>query len=243
MFKTILPWLTAFITLLGWWLFFSQTKSLWWVLIVSILLIVWTARRIAGRLFWQYKLSWLNIIFIYLAQSLFLLLLKSNNLRFGLAFWLALLWGFIWLFWQQYFRKVHIALLQAVYLSFNKFWYYLNFWFLASGIYALLAFINLPLLLAFSIILLVGFSLSLELLLRERVFSWRLLLLWSWLFLQITAAISLLPISFYLAGALLTLWYFFLDEAWLESGQKWHWHTSLLLVANLLILIITFLYI
>lgn len=242
MFKAILPWLTALLTLFGWWFSFNQAKSLWVLVIIFVILLLWTARRLAGRLFWQYKLSWLNIILIYLLQSLFLFLLKSNNLRFGISFWLALLWGFIWWSWQQYFRKAQV-LLKADYLSFNRFWYYLNFWFLASGVYALLAFINLPILLALAILLLIGLSFLADLLLRERVFNWRLLFLWFWLFLQVTAVISLLPISFYLAGAMLTLWYFFLAEAWLNINQKWYWYIRLLLLANLFILVMVFLYI
>lgn len=242
MFKIILPWLTALFILLTWWFFFSQAQSLWWIIILSIVLLLWTARRLSGRLFWQYKLSWFNIIFIYLAQSLFLLLLKSSNLRFGVAFWLAFLWGFIWWSWQQYFRKANI-LLSADYLVFNRFWYYLNFWVLASSIYALLVFLNLPLLLALGALMLVGASFLLELLLRERVFSWRLFILWFWLFVQICAVITLLPINFYLAGVLATLWFFFPAEVWLNSDNHWRWYTSLLLGANLFILIIIFFYI
>lgn len=242
MFKTILPALSALITLLTWWFVFSQTRSFWWLLIVTIAVLLWTARRIAGRLFWQYRLSWLNIVFVYLSQTLFLLLLKSNTTRFGLAFWLAVLWGLVWWWYQQYFRKAK-ALLQADYLVFNRFWYYLSFWFLASGIYALYTFINLPLYLTLVIILLIAGSFLAELLLRDRVFNWRVLMLWLWLFLQICAVISLLPISFYLAGTLATLWYFFLAESWLNVNHGLRWYFILLGLANLLILIITFFYI
>lgn len=241
MFKAILPAISAIGSLLGWWLFFSRAQSFWWILIVSLLLLLITAKQIAGRFFWQYKLSWLNIVFIYLGQTLFLLLLKSSQLRYGTAFWLAVAWGFIWWSWQQYFRKIK-TLLSPDYFSFNRFWYYLNLWFLASGIYALLVFINLPLIYALLGLLLVAGSFLAELLIRERLFTWRLLFLWTWLFAQVIAVIALLPVSFYLAGILMTLWYFFLTEAWLNVDKKWHWYPGLLLMINIFTLLMIFIY-
>ena len=241
MLKAIIPWLEALILCLGWWIFFAQNRGLLVLVIISMASIVWATRIIAAQNFWQFRLSWFNLILAYSSQLLFLVLLKNQDSRYWLAFLLGLFWaGILWA-WRQLFRTP-LNLIQPEYFSFNKFWYYLNYWFLACSSYALVVFIDWPWWLALLILSLVGGSWGLELLLTGRATHRWLLFVWLFIMAEVLTVIYLLPISFYLAGTLATLWFYFIGETWLEKPKNFKPYLLALLTASLLILFLTFLF-
>ena len=87
MFRYFTIFVSPLILLVGFWsLFYSQKNIHYWLITVAVLVILLAGRILAGHKFWKYKVLWFNLIFVYISQLLFLLLLISGGLRYFLSF-------------------------------------------------------------------------------------------------------------------------------------------------------------
>ena len=91
MLKYLAIFISPLILLFGFWfLFYSQKGIHYWLIIIASIVILLSGRILASHKFWKFKVLWLNLIFVYVSQLLFLLLLISGELRYFLSFILVL---------------------------------------------------------------------------------------------------------------------------------------------------------
>lgn len=221
---------------LGWLMFFYDKIEMIWLLSISAFVILLSARILSKRRFFSFKLLWINLLLVYGAQLLFLLLLISVNIRNALAFLLTLSWALIWYLIDRYFSNIK-NVESSTYLAINKFFYYLGFWFLASSLYSLVIFIHFSLLWAILILLAAGFLWSWDIIRYREDVSWLYAFFAMFLWGQVAVFVYFLPISFYVAGTIATLWYFFIMDTNINAIKSFRLYLSLFLLIILLLLV------
>ncbi|MFA6604441.1 MAG: hypothetical protein WCS88_00410 [Patescibacteria group bacterium] len=237
MIKYLTIFINPLILLLGFWsLFYSQKAIHYWLIIIAILLILLSGRIVAKNKFWKFKVLWLNLIFVYISQLLFFLLLISGDLRYILSFVLSLSWVLIWWLIFKYFENTN-NIESSNYLAVNKFFYYIGFWFLATSAYALVTFLHFPLLYTYLVLIIVTFFWALDIIRARDDLAWPYLLFSLFLLSQIMAVVYLLPLSFYVAGTIATLWFFFIIDNTANTLKSFRLYLSLFLLTVLLVLI------
>ncbi len=238
--KFFIAIISPLLLLTDFWIFFYWQRGLAWLAGLAILVILMSGRLLSRRYFLQAKTLWLNLILVYLSQLLFLLLISSNTARYGLSFLIVVLWALIWLILKRYFGN-QIDWGNKEYLASLKFFYYLGFWFLASSLYSLLIFINLPLLWAAVALLIPSFFWAKEIIKTSaghKYYVWLVV----FLIFQVAAILYLLPVSFYVAGTILTLWFYFLVDNSIGGLKHFKLYLGLFYLVSLFLLISTFIY-
>jgi hypothetical protein len=241
MFRYLIPWLNFLTLVIGGWLFFSQRSGLRWWLLVSLVVIIISGRFIAQYDFWRRRWLWLNLLLVYFSQILFLLLITSSQMRHLLLLFLALLWWFVWWLLSKYFnRKVKVN--NKDYWSFNIFLYSLGFWFLSSSFYSLVIFLGFPIVYAWLIILLAAWLWSREIFsLAEGVSHWSGVFLIFGL-VQILVVLYFLPVSFYVAGTIATLYFFWLVDSLTNKQRNFKIYLILFFASFSLLLLSSIIY-
>ena len=238
MFKYFSIFISPLLLLLGFWsLFYSQKSIHYWLLGLAIVVILLSGRILARNKFWKFKVLWLNLILVYISQLLFILLLISGGARYVLSFILALSWLLIWWLMAKYFENIDSSVLSSNYLAVNKFFYYLGFWFLSTSLYSLVIFLSFPIFFAGLILLSATFFWSLDIIRSREDLNWFYLLFTLFLLSQILIVVYLLPLSFYVAGTIATLWFFFIIDSTANTLKSFKLYLSLFLLSILLLLI------
>jgi hypothetical protein len=216
-------------------LFYSQGDVHHWLSLLAIVIILLSGRILAKNKFWKFKILWFNLILVYVSQLLFLLLLISGGIRYLLSFVLALSWMLIWWLMAKYFENID-NIDSAHYIAVNKFFYYLGFWFLSTSLYSLLVFLHFPILYGGLILIGAAFFWALDIIRSREDLSWPYLLFSLFLLSQIVAVVYLLPVSFYVAGTIATLWFFFIMDSTANTLKSFRLYLSLFLLLILLLL-------
>lgn len=233
--KYLLLFLNPLILLISFWLFFYNNQGIIWLIIIALATIIISAKIMSQQYFWKFKFLWLNFIIVYIAELLFLLLLTSGEARYILAFILSFIWGIAWLLLKKYFESIR-DLNNKDYLAWHKFLYYLGFWFLSTSLYSLVIFLNFKLSYAVIIMLLSIFLLGREIIsISEGISKYYI---WFVLFLsmQILWILYLLPISFYVAGTIATLWFFFIIDSTVNQLKHFKLYLGIFLVSIFILL-------
>jgi hypothetical protein len=237
MLKFVVPILNPLILFVTWWLFFYSQQGVIWIVAIALLAILISGRILAGNRFGQYKLLWINLITVYVSQFLFLLLATSDNVRYGLSFLLVIIWAVIWWLLKNYFQNIK-EVSQLDYLSFNRFFYYLGFWFLITSLYALIIFLNLSPWIAIGLAVVISWFWIRDIIrivaMSSQVYTWFIMLV----LVQILAMLYLLPISFYVTGTIATLWLFFIIDSAVSEHKYFKRYLALFLL-SIIILIFT----
>ena len=236
----MLKYLTIFISslllLAGFWsLFYSQKNIHYWLVAIAVAVILLSGRILSRNRFFRFKILWLNLIFVYISQLLFLLLLISEEWRYLLSLVLSLLWMLIWWLLAKYFDNID-NIENSNYLVVNKFFYYLAFWFLATSLYSLVIFIHFPLLYAYLICIVFTFFWLVDIVRYQDNFSWVNLIFSLFILSQILVAVYLLPVSFYVAGTIATLWFFFIIDNTANTLRSFKLYLGLFLLITILLL-------
>jgi hypothetical protein len=124
------------------------------------------------------------------------------------------------------------------YLSFNRFLYYLSFWLLSCSLYYLIIFINFSVVYSLGILLVATYWWSKEIMMFNNVqlpkfFIWLVLLTVA----EILLALYLMPLGFYVAGTIATIWLFFVLELLLLRSRHFIRYLLLFLAAVIMLLI------
>lgn len=236
MFKANAYILNSLFLLIVWCVFFYIQKWLLIWVILSLLSILLTAFLISGYNFWRQKLQWFNFLLIYLAQFSFLLMLKNSPARYLSAIVICMLWAFTWWMLKQYFKN-YLAPSQAEYLSFKKYWYVLNLWFFISSCYSLVIFLSLDFYYFVILVSLLIFSMARDLLGEAKQFNFLFWLLAVFFFAQLYLVLYFLPVSFYVAGALLVLWFYYFVTLAADDKRKAKWPILIILLVTAFLLI------
>ncbi len=210
--KYLVPLVSPLIILIGFWSFFYSHNGLIWLVAISVLTILISGRILAGRRWWRFMLLWFSLITAHISQLLFLLLLTSGTMRYGLSLALGVFWAIVWWFLRRYFNKIDDAFSQE-YLSFKGFFYYLSFWFLSSSLYSLIIFLSIPLLYSIIIMLGAAWLWGREILRTAEVKNVYYIYFGLFILGQILIAVFFIPVSFYVMGAIATLWFFFIIDS------------------------------
>src|SRR3989339_407331 len=81
----ILPiFLTPLLLALNFWRFFTKPGSIWWVVVISLLILVIMEYWVAGKYFWNFLQLWFNLSLVFISQILFMILLTNDILRYWL---------------------------------------------------------------------------------------------------------------------------------------------------------------
>lgn len=236
MFKYLSIFISPLLLLFGFWSLFYSQKAIHYWLGVAIVVILVSGRILARNKFWKFKVLWLNLILVYISQLLFLLLLISGTARYGLSFILALSWMLIWWLMAKYFEKIG-SIDSNNYLVVNKFFYYLGFWFLSTSLYSLVIFLHFPVFYAYLIMLGATFFWSLDIVRSREDLNWPYLLFTLFLLSQILMVVYFLAISFYVAGTIATLWFFFIIDSTANTLKSFRLYLGLFLLSVLLLLV------
>src|SRR3989339_582929 len=217
----MLKYLTIFISslllLAGFWsLFYSQKNIHYWLVAIAVAVILLSGRILSRNI-------------------LFLLLLISEEWRYLLSLVLSLLWMLIWWLLAKYFENID-NIENSNYLVVNKFFYYLAFWFLATSLYSLVIFIHFPLLYAYLICIVFTFFWLVDIVRYQDNFSWVNLIFSLFILSQILVAVYLLPVSFYVAGTIATLWFFFIIDNTANTLRSFKLYLGLFLLITILLL-------
>lgn len=239
--RYLVPFINFLLVFVGGSLFFFQQKGFIWLVIISLLVILMSGRLLAQHSFWHYKLLWLNLLLVYFSQFLFLLLITSQTSRYPILFLMAIIWGFSWWLLRKYFnRKVNIH--NNDYLSFNIFLYVLGFWFLSSSLYAFIVFLDFPIIYALLIMLLATWLWTREIFgLVEGLSRWQVIFI-VFVLTQILAVLYFLPISFYVAGTIATLCFFFMVDRTINGYKNFKLYLTLFFCSFLLLLVGSIIY-
>ncbi len=211
MLKYIVKFINPLILLTGFWLFFYLEKGLWILIVVSLISIIAGAKIISSTYFWKHKLMWINFILVYLSQLAFLLLSTSSDFRYYFSFILAVLWGIVWFLLEKYFDNIKL-INNKDYLAFNRFFYYLGMWFLATSVYSVIIVLKVAVIKAISVLVIAALLWTWDILRNSE--DTRVYYVWltTFIFAQIAVAVYLLPLDFYVAGTIVTLWLFFIID-------------------------------
>lgn len=236
MLRYITIFISPLILMLGFWSFFYGQKSWqYWMTGIAIFVILASGRILAKNKFWKFKALWINFIFVYVSQLLFLLLLISEELRYFLSIILAMFWLLIWWMMFKYFEDVD-NIESRNYLVVNKFFYYLGFWFLSTSLYSLVIFIHFPLWESLFVLIIATFFWSFDIIRTRDDLNWLYLIFVMFLMVQILAIVYLLPLNFYVAGTIATLWFFFIIDNTANTIKSFRLYLGLFLLAILLLL-------
>lgn len=217
----------------SWW-FFYYKEDLWWLVGISLFFIILAGRLISRHYFFNFKNLWINLITAYLSQILFLLLLTSSYIRYSLSFLLAILWfGLFWVLKKQFDSRRVVD--GKDYLYYNKFFYYLSFWFSATSIYSLIVFLDLPVIYATLFIIVSSYFWSREIMKTDDSFKFYHILLSIFLLAQVAIAIYFWAVNFYVAGTVLTLWLFFILENTLNRMNNFRWYMGLFFLSFIIL--------
>lgn len=237
MIKNFVPIIIPLLLAASFWQIFIKPDNIYWAGAVAVILIFSAGRILAGKYFFQFFRSWVNLSLVYVAQILFSILLISDVLRN----WLVVVWVIFWaiILWllKNYFQKLK-NINDLDYLAFNRFFYYLGFWLLASSLYYLIIFINFSLIYSLVILFVASYLWGRELMILaeekiNRYFIWLVL----FTSLQIWLALYLMPISFLVAGAIATLWFFFIMDFTISQEKNFRRYLTLFLTSVLILLI------
>ncbi|MBT7552840.1 hypothetical protein HN670_00045 [bacterium] len=237
MLKKLIPFITPLLMTIGFWQIFSRPASVFVIGGISILLIIITGKILAKQNFIRFFRLWINLSLVYFTQVLFMIVLTSDSLRY----WLSILWLLVWIlvFWllRNYFVKLK-DINDLDYLSFNRFLYYLSFWLLSCSLYYLIIFINFSVVYSLGILLVATYWWSKEIMMFNNVqlpkfFIWLVLLTVA----EILLALYLMPLGFYVAGTIATIWLFFVLELLLLRSRHFIRYLLLFLAAVIMLLI------
>ncbi len=235
--RYLVIFISPFLYLLSFLLFFYYGRQPIILAIFNLLVVMISLRLATRRHWWHNRLLLVNLLLAYLAQFVFLTLLTPSYLRYLLIFALALVWGLVWWLIGRHFTVLRERS-QSEYLAALKFFYYLNFWFWSVSLFALIALVQFPFTYVLLLMVAGAFLWLYHLWLGEESRRWYELLLFSFLMMQIVAALYLLPLSFYGAGTMATLWLFFLVDRVLINLRNFRVYLSLF-SASILILLVT----
>lgn len=235
MIRYIVLFLNPIIILTGFYSFFYYEKGILYISILSLLTIFFTAKILSGEHFKKFKLLWFNLCLVYISQLFFLLLLTSSNLRYFLAFILVLFWALISYLLKQYFDNI-TDIRNKNFLVVNKFYYYLSFWFLATSVYALIIFLNLSLFYSILILSLSALFFGLEIISYTKEYPKTYILFVLFSLIQVLLATYLLPINFYIAGTITTLWFFFIIDSTMHSLKNFKLYLALFLLSYIILI-------
>ncbi|MBT6691296.1 hypothetical protein HOB10_03120 [Candidatus Parcubacteria bacterium] len=230
MFSYLIPFVNPLVILTGLLLFFYNQEGIFWLLGVSLLTILLSGRIVSKKLFWRHKLLWVNLITAYVSQLLFLLVLTSGNIRYLLAFALSIIWGVIWWLLGIYFKRIE-NINSKEYLSYNIFFYTLSFWFLSSSLYALIVFLNWPVVLTLLVLLIVVFLWTKEIFDQTDDVGRLYVFFAMFILAQLVVVLYFLPASFYIAGAIASLWFFFIIDSTINKSRDFRLYLSLFLAS------------
>ncbi|MDD5749199.1 MAG: hypothetical protein PHO91_00225 [Patescibacteria group bacterium] len=234
--RYLVIFINPLLLLSAFWFFFYSRTGFWWVLGFSLIVILLSGQIIARHYFFSFKNLWLNLSLAYLSQLLFLLLLSSVALRYWLALIFAFLWLVLWWFLKKHFDSRRV-MENREYLSFNKFFYYLSFWFLSVAFYSFVFFLNFSIFNALLIFSLAAFFWAREIIKLREGGVLLPALFTSFLLLQAASAIYLLPLSFYVLGTTLTIFMFFILESLLGRLSLFRWYLGLFLLSFIVLLV------
>ena len=237
MFQSLVPFITPLLLALSFWQIFSHPRSIFIIVPLAILLIWWTGKLLSRRYFLKFSRLWLNLSLVYVSQVLFVILLSSDIKRYWLTVVWVIIWGFILWLLRGYFRKLK-EVNDLDYLAFNRFLYYLAFWLLTTSIFYLVVFINFSVIYSLIILLLATYLWAGEIIMFagdniDKRSIWLIILTTT----QILWALYLLPLGFYIAGTIATLWIFFILELILSRSKHFIRYLGLFLVVVLLVFI------
>ncbi|PLX26339.1 hypothetical protein C0580_00075 [Candidatus Parcubacteria bacterium] len=210
--KYLVPLVSPLIFLIGFWIFFYSHSGLLWLISISIITVFVSGRILSGKRWWRFILLWLSLIFSYIAQLLFLLLLTSGTMRYGLSVLLGVFWAMVWWFLRRYFDRIDDAFSQE-YLAFKRFFYYVSFWFLTSSLYSLVIFLSIPLYYLIIIILGAAWLWGREILYTADDKNSLYIYFGLFLLAQVITIVYFIPVSFYVMGTIATLWFFFIIDS------------------------------
>lgn len=233
--RYLAPFVSPFILLITFWLFFSHQEDILWFVLVGLFIILLTGRILARSSFWRFKLLWFNLLVSYIAQFLFLLVLSSDQLRYGTSFLLALIWLLIFYIIKKYFTNIK-DVTSKDYLSFNKFFYYLSFWFLATSLYSLVIFVYFKPLYALLALFLAAFFWALEIIRAREDENFYYAIFLAFLVAQVGLALYFAPLNFYVAGTIATLWFFFIIDNTANQLKNFKLYLGLFLAAIAILL-------
>ncbi len=235
MFKSTAYIFNPLFLLLAWCIFFYTQKGLLTWVILSLLSIILTAILTSGYNFWRHKLQWFNFLVIYLGQFTFLLMLKNSGARYLSAVIICFLWAFVWWMLKSYFKN-YLAPSQTEYLVFKKYWYVLNLWFFVSSCYSLIIFLSLDFYYVVLLVVLVVFSMAKDLFGASKHLGWLFWALSIFFFAQAFIVIYFLPVSFYVAGTLLVLWFYYFITLSLDEKKNVKWPIFIILLVTIFLL-------
>ncbi len=236
MLRILASYLSPFILLIFWWYMFSHTDKLIIINSILIVLILLTAKVIFNKYFLTRYLLWISLLVSFIAQVLFLTLMTSNLLRYLLALLLAIIWSLVWVFIRNYFdnyKEIH----NTEFLEFNKFFYYLSFYFLISSLYSLIIFINFPVVLAILIIIIVTFIYTKEIIKTVFEVDRKFIYFVTFAISQLFLILYYLPVSFYLSGAILVIFYFFIIDFNLKKYKNFLKYFIIFMISIFILLI------
>ena len=236
MLRLLIPYLSPLILLISWWSMLIYPNYLIRINIYLILLILFTAKIIFSNYFLTRYLLWISLLISFLAQLLFLTLMTSNTLRYFLVLLLALIWSLVWVFIKKYFDNFK-EIVNTEYLEFNKFFYYLSFYFLISSLYSLIIFINLSLILATLIIIIFSYIYTKEIINTISDLDKKFIYFTTFCISQLFIILYYLPVSFYLSGAILISYYFFLIDFNIKKEKNFKNYFIIFTIATITLLI------
>ncbi|PIR07009.1 MAG: hypothetical protein COV55_01115 [Candidatus Komeilibacteria bacterium CG11_big_fil_rev_8_21_14_0_20_36_20] len=237
MYKYLVLFFNPLILLVGFWLFFYYQSGLVWLVVLSLLAILLTGRILSQRYFWKFKLLWFNLMVVYIAELLFLLLLTSETVRYLSSFILVLAWLVLWILLKKYFQVIKDKDTgNKDYLAFSRFFYYLGFWFLSSSLYSLIIFLNLSALSCLFLMLLATFLWMQDIFKSAENINKYYVWFAMFLLAQALAALYFLPVSFYIAGTIATLWFFFIIDNIVSQLKYFQLYLGLFLLSIFLLL-------
>lgn len=236
MFKSIAYILNPLFIFIAWSIFFYSQKNPYLWVVLSLLSIIVTALVLSGNYFWRHKLQWFNFLVAYLAQFAFLLMLKNVSARYWSAFVLAVLWAFTWWMLKSYFKN-YLNPKQVEYLSFKKYWYILNLWFLSASAYSLIIFLSLDFYYFVILVSIVILAMAKDLFGNNRSYTWDFWALTLFFFAQIFAVVYFLPVSFYVGGTLVVLWFYYFVSLAQDDKKKAKWPILIILSVTLFLLL------
>lgn len=211
MLKYTVKFISPLILLTGFWLFFYLQQGLWVLFGASVFIILISAKIVSKNYFWKHKLMWFNFILVYASQLAFLVMSNSSDFRYYFSFLLSILWGFVWYLLEKFFDNINL-INSKDYLSFNRFFYYIGLWFLSTSVYSIIIVLKLPVKWALITLIMAAFFWTWDIL--RNFENSRVYYVWitTFLFAQITLATYLLPLDFYVAGTIVSLWLFFIID-------------------------------
>lgn len=237
MLRYVIKFISPLVFLISFWWFFYQEAGIWYILAVSVVNILFSFKVIAKRFFWQHKLIWINFILVYLSQIFFLILSTSDNFRYYFSFLISVVWGVVWFLLEKYFDNIKLVN-HKEYLSFNRFFYYSGMWFLSTSVYSIIIVIkDISFKYGLFAIILAGLLWSWDIFRNQENARTYYIWLTTFLFAQIVIAVYLLPVDFYVAGTIVSLWFFFIIDKIIGQIKYLRFYMILFFISILLLFV------